>query len=325
MFLRLFLATTVFALYSQLASSETIRVGAWNIQDLHHKEDFSLRRFGTISSVGRTSEDFDLLVKYRDQFGSDGSPADVIALQEIGTEAALEKIFPSSLYQTIMSPRWNNDDAVEGEGEVYTAIAVRRDSGISVVQPDPLPGLAVLHSDGRPTRAGTGALLEFGGQQFWFLSVHLKSSCATTKNAHTSTDDDCETLWQQIPILVNWIEEKRTTGIPFIVGGDFNRRFRQFSDTGPVWKALNGIAPNEEITTPWLLKHPETVTRKCPTRKGDSTQPIDWILLSASLTNDFVENSFWERRFSNDDVNAAQGGKGLSDHCPISIDLDLNG
>ncbi|NKB28794.1 MAG: hypothetical protein GKR99_15085 [Rhodobacteraceae bacterium] len=219
-----------------IAQAADLRIGAWNIQDLHHQEGFSLRDFGNTQSVKRKAKDFELLEKYRDSFGADERPADVIALQEIGTKAALDRLFPASDYDTVMSPRWVDDDALEGQGDVYTAIAVRKASGAQIVQREGFPELSVLHSDGRPTRAGTGALIDTDGHRFWFLSVHLKSSCATTKSAHKSTSDDCETLWKQVPILAEWIEEKRATGIPVIVAGDFNRRFRQFQSEGPVWE-----------------------------------------------------------------------------------------
>lgn len=303
------------------ATAEPVRVGAWNIQDLHHKEGFSLRNFGEITSVKRRTEDFALIEKYRDLFGRNGRPADVIALQEIGTKAGLDRLFPDDTYKTIMSPRWQSDDAPQGEGDVYTAIAVRRDSGVQIVEVDPFLELSVLHSDGRPTRAGTGALLEFDNQKFWFLSIHLKSSCATNKNIHTSTADDCETLWAQTRLLESWIREKRNSGIPFIIAGDFNRRFRQLNFEGTLWEAMNGVGPDDTIEEPLVVPHPATVTRLCPTRKGSSTQPIDWIVIDVALAGTVQEGSFWERRYSNNDKNSAQAGRGLSDHCPISVDL----
>jgi endonuclease/exonuclease/phosphatase family metal-dependent hydrolase len=305
------------------ALADTLRIGSWNIQDFHRAENFSLRDFGDIKSVKRQPNDFAALAKYRNLFSRDGTPADVLALQEIGTKAALEKLFPADTYLTIMSRRWQTDDAPEGEGDVYTALAIRKDSGVTLIKENHLPLLAVLHTDGCPTRAGTGALLEFQGQQFWFLSVHLKSSCPTNINLHTTSDDDCETHWQQMPILADWIASKRQTGIPFIIAGDFNRRYRQmnFEDSG--WEVLNGVQPDEPILEPWLMAHPTTATRKCPTRKGKGTQPIDWIMLDPKLNDAFISGSYWERRFTRDDVLQTQYGKGLSDHCPISIDLEF--
>lgn len=128
-----------------------------------------------------------------------------------------------------------------------------------------------------------------------------------------------------MPLLADWIRAKRDSGVPFIIAGDFNRRFRQMNFEGTLWEGMNGIGTDDPIDTPWVVPHPQTVTRLCPTRKGASTQPIDWIVLDIALAGGFVEGSFWERRFVRDDIDAAQDGRGLSDHCPISIDLDLAG
>lgn len=303
--------------------AEQLRVGAWNIQDLHHSEGFALRSFGTFPSVRRDAEDFGLLKKYRDSFGGDASPADIVALQEIGTPQALDRLFPNDQYQTIMSERWSGGTRAEGEGDVYTAIAVRRGVGVEVLQTDHLDGLVVFDDEGNPTRAGTAALLEFAGTQFWFVSVHLKSSCSHRRRPDQSTDEDCELLWEQTPGLADWLAERRAEAVPVTVAGDFNRRFRQLEFAGPIWKALNGVGPEDPLTVEWYQAHPLTLTRLCPTRRGDSTQPIDWIMLSADLVPRFIAGSFWERRYTKDDQMAAQGGRGLSDHCPISIDLQF--
>lgn len=299
------------AMFATAPSADELVIGAWNIADLHHLEGAEAR-----PGIGtrRDTEDFDSLIKYANLFGRDGTAADLIALQEIGTEEGAYRIFPSADYQVLMSQRYF-DDGADG-GDIYTAIAIRRESGIEVVRQEDLMGLAIADSAGYSTRAGAAALLEYEGQQFWFLSVHLKSSCSHVENADTSLRDDCQLLWKQMDPLVGWIEARQSEGIPFIIAGDFNRRFRQFQNAGPVWEVINGGDLNE----PWLTQHPESVTRKCPTRKGSSTQPIDWILLDASIADWFVEGSFWERRFERSDVEAS--GRKLSDHCPISISID---
>ncbi|MFN3169145.1 MAG: hypothetical protein ACE37E_00455 [Hyphomicrobiales bacterium] len=320
------------AMISAPTFADELRIGSWNIRDLHHAEGIALRSFGgddggqVIYTVRRDEDDFALLEKYRDLFGRDGREADVIALQEIGTEAALERLFPSSDYITIMSPRWVEQDIGDGDGDVYTAIAIRRNSGVDLIRAEHVEGLVVFDDDGNPTRAGTGALLEYEGEQFWFLSVHLKSSCSSTQRLDLSTTEDCELLWEQTPALADWNAERRADGSAFIIAGDFNRRFRQLNFEAPLWNALHGAGPEEEITIDQLGAHPRTVTRRCATKLGRSTQPIDWILLSPDLAGNFVEGSYWERRFTHDDVEATRYGStttGLSDHCPISIDLEF--
>ena len=299
-------------LLATVSDAEQLTVGAWNIADLHHEEDVEAR-----PGIGtkRKTEDFLNIARYANLFGRNGGPADIIALQEIGTQAGAQRIFPKSDYDILMSQRYHNDGGTGGD--IYTAIAVLKTSGVTVIRQDDLMGLAIADSEGHSTRAGAAALLEFDGVRFWFLSVHLKSSCSHVEKANTSRRDDCRLLWQQMDPLTGWIEARRDDGIPFIIAGDFNRRFRQFQNEGPVWKAING----GDLDDPWVTQHPESVTRKCPTRKGRSTQPIDWILVDASVAHWFVEGSFWERRFSRDDVEVS--GQRISDHCPISIKLDF--
>lgn len=305
--------------------AEPITIASWNIANLHHEEGFHLRAFSeTYHSVERRSVDFDLLEAYRDKLAMGGKPADVIALQEIGTKAALERLFPNDLYETRISPRWTSDDIAEGEGEIFTAIAVRRAAGIGIVGTDDIPEMSILHSDGRPTRAGTGVLLEVGGERFWFLSVHMKSSCRNTKAVDRSIQDDCETLWRQVPSLGEWIADKRVAGTPFVIAGDFNREFRRYGVEDPIWKALNGIDPDGAIDTPQMVKFPVSEQSACPTGRGKSGQPIHWFLIDERLAGQVVPGSYFETRYSEDHIEMTRNGRGLSDHCPISIQVDLN-
>lgn len=305
--------------------TEPITIASWNIANLHHEEGFHLRAFSeTFHSVARDTADFALLAAYRDRIALGSRPADIIALQEIGTRAALERLFPNALYETMISPRWRDDDMPEGEGDVFTAIAVRRDAGIRVIARSDLPELGILHTDGHETRAGTGALIEARGQLFWFLSVHLKSSCRGVKSIETSINDNCQTLWRQAGILRSWIEEKQASGHPFIIAGDFNRDLRRLAGADPFWKALNGVAPMQVLRAPEMVKYPIFADRTCPTRRGTSTQPIDWFLIERNLARHVLLGTFLETHFSEEDMASSRGGRGLSDHCPISLQLAID-
>lgn len=301
--------------------ADRIRIGAWNIQDLHHNEGHSLRDLGGFQTVRRSATDFQLLEKYRDLFGFDGTPADVIALQETGTKAALIRLFPEDEYTTIISSRWQDDNAPPGLGDVYTAIAIRKASEIEILDRDDLLQLAMLGPDGTYTRAGTAVLLKSAATEFWFLSLHLKSGCPKTQKIHQSTSAVCETLWRQGLVLRDWITKKREEA-PVILAGDFNRQFRKLEDQFGLWKVINNVDPTDDIEDAIFKKYPQTDTRKCPTKKGNTLQPIDWILVDARLAEQVVAGSYHERRWSREDVEAAQNGRGLSDHCPISIDLN---
>jgi endonuclease/exonuclease/phosphatase family metal-dependent hydrolase len=319
--IRALLSTVLAVAAIASASAAEIRIASWNIANLHHQPDVEQR-----PGIGtrRKSGDFDLLQRYAATIGRDDAPADIIALQEIGTQLGAEKIFPTDLYTVVMSKQYHRDVAAGQGDEIYTGVAIRKNRGITIVRQDDLEELAVPHTDGsetRPTRTGAALLLEVNGTRLWFVSVHLKSSCSHIENADTSIVSDCVTFWKQRVPLRNWIKQRIAEGLPFIIAGDFNRRFRQFGDEGPFWSALN----NNDLNDPILVKHPETATRKCPTRKGTSTEPIDWIVLDAGIADLVRDGSYWERRFSRPDVDATGGktSQRLSDHCPINIVLEF--
>lgn len=307
-------------MFTSQAYAIDIKIASWNIANLHHQERVEVR-----PGIGtkRSSGDYDLLKKYSVELGREKEPADIIALQEIGTLEGAERIYPPEKYNIVMSKRYERDVASGNSEDIYTAIVIRKDQSISIIKQEDLEGLIIMHEgdDGvaRPTRSGTALLLDVDGTQLWVLSVHLKSSCSSTRSIDTSTNDHCETLWKQSQPLANWIEARREESIPFIIAGDFNRRFRQLNDDGPLYRAIN----LGDLDNPVVSKHPETVTRKCATRKGRSQEPIDWFLIDAEVADWFVEGSFWETRFSRDDVDASGGSRSqrLSDHCPISLNL----
>jgi endonuclease/exonuclease/phosphatase family metal-dependent hydrolase len=68
-----------------------------------------------------------------------------------------------------------------------------------------------------------GALIRIthNGRSFKMLSVHLKSGCFDDSFAGNS----CTRLFNQVPKLEAWIDTEAAGNEPFIVLGDFNRRF----------------------------------------------------------------------------------------------------
>ena len=304
------------------ATAKDLRVAAWNIANLHHEAGIESR-----PGIGteRKENDYTVLREYAEKLGEDDGPADIIALQEIATRAGAHRVFPQAEYQIVMSQLYERDTANGENKGIYTAVAIRKDSGITLVKQEDVEDLIIEYQDDRgndkSTRSGTAVLLNVDGTELWVVSVHLKSSCSSTKNVSTSDTIHCEIFWQQRNPLAEWVAEKSAEGTPFIIAGDFNRRFRELEYSGQFWTAING----GDLNDPPLVPHPQTVTRKCRTRVGTSTQPIDWIMLSKDIEDWVVPGSFWEERFSYTDVNNAGGSssKRLSDHCPISIDLSF--
>lgn len=308
------LALTVFLL-SNISNghSQEIRIVSWNIADFHHQKDVEARPgIGT----SRSQDDLDVIKKYAQKVGGD-----LIALQEIATEEAAAMLYPEDRFQLFMSSRYVEDVTAGRQNDIYTAIAIKKRDDIKILKQHDIVNLQIDPTSNdpkdKPTRRGTAVKLEINGEILWFVSVHLKSSCSSTKNIAKSSKEDCKILWQQKEPLKEWIHERIQNNEHFIIAGDFNRRFRAFNDEGMLWSYLN----DENLGNPLMVKHPETVMRLCPTRKGQSTEPIDWILLDAKLADSFVSGSFWERRWSKEDTS--EHGRRISDHCPIRIDLDL--
>jgi endonuclease/exonuclease/phosphatase family metal-dependent hydrolase len=91
------------------------------------------------------------------------------------------------------------------------------------------------------------------------LSVHLKSGCFE----HASTSADCARLLEQIPVLEGWIDAAAEGRTPFIVLGDFNRRFTQPHDR--VWTDLDDGEPaNADLNA---------LTQDMPISCRDNTYP----------------------------------------------------
>jgi endonuclease/exonuclease/phosphatase family metal-dependent hydrolase len=189
-------------------------------------------------------------------------------------------------------------------------------------------------------RYGTRIDLTHNGQTIQLMSVHLKSGCfenASTSSAYDITSlwiksinrlnqngygqrrvDLCtlcirnsyETLLAQVPVLEGWIDAAAEGPMPFIVLGDFNRRFTQPGDQ--VWADLDDGEPaNADLTM---------LTQEMPVSCRDNTFTefidhlvVDWRVLP------------WVDRSSFRQVTYRQADKAvwdqLSDHCPVLVEL----
>lgn len=211
----------------------------------------------------------------------DAVDADIYALQEISSPAALARVFDTTAFELCISGQWQADaldlgpnyaaaklrknqirpkcyaigeampDTAGDDSKLkqYVAIAVRRSSGIRIVGPQDIPTLSTMTLDNprgaerddaevRTLRFGLDVRLERGGSLLRLLVVHLKSGCAeraipsvpipVPAIASQLPEDACEVVSRQVPELKAWIDgATRAGGPPFIVAGDFNRRFTQ--------------------------------------------------------------------------------------------------
>jgi endonuclease/exonuclease/phosphatase family metal-dependent hydrolase len=143
------------------------------------------------------------------------------------------------------------------------------------------------------------------GKTNQLMSVHLKSGCF--ENSITSSA--CTKL-KQVPILENWMDTAANGPVPFIVLGDFNRRFNLPGDT--VWAELDDAnPPNADL---------ETITKDMPVscRDNQFTSFIDLIVFDKRAWVWADRSSFRQITYRQEDK---EKWNKLSDHCPVMVEL----
>jgi endonuclease/exonuclease/phosphatase family metal-dependent hydrolase len=195
------------------------------------------------------------------------------------------------------------DDRPKGtlNSQQNTGFAVKR--GLTVVRQPDFEALDI-RGDGS-LRDGARVDLTHNGQTRQRMSVHLKSEYV--ENASTSST--CELLLAQGPVLEGWIEAAAEAPTPFIVLGDFNRRFTQPGDR--VWADLDDGEPtNADLTT---------VTQDMPISCRDNIFPecIDHLVVDRRVLPWVDRTSF--RQVTYRQADTAVWGQ-ISDHGPVLVE-----
>ena len=310
-----------------------LRLATWNIGNLYHRDGIALRP----GAQAREAADFAALRAY-----AKALDADVIALQEINSPEAANRIFPRAVYDVVVDGRRAKDladgrrpPAEGGEGAfetdgIYTAFAFRR-GAVEIVEIADVPALGVVHGERegvpRRTRWGLSVLLRVGGKTLRLLNVHLKSACHTGRLRTSSRRDDCVTLARQVPILEAWIDRHALT-TPVIVLGDMNRKIERYREDDDLWREIDDGTPSDLDRLPerpakqpyrdWLDKS----WKGCPTFHGKDYGPIDYFFYDEKAAAFVVPASYRHVRYKPEDVE--EHGEGLSDHCPATLDLEFD-
>lgn len=216
-------------------------------------------------------------------------------MQEVDTPAAAALIFPKPEYRVILT-----DDAIPQ----HVGIAVRR--GIDVQINPELKALDVappgaLHH----LRGGLDVTLHdhTGGPDLRILVIHLKSGCWDRPLKERGYS--CPILREQFAILDDWVLQRQDEGVAFAVMGDFNRRL---TAADPLMQELEADAPMTLTTS----------GRANPCWGGNYF--IDHILLGNDARQWLRADSLRVMLFH----PAADEEKArLSDHCPVSVRLNL--
>lgn len=268
------------------AGAATLRLSTWNLDWLTQRRagDPSLPR----DVHPRDIADIDRLARYAARLHPD-----IAALEEIDTPELAARLFPAPRYRILMS----HDDVVQ-----KTALAVR--AGLNVTRNPDLDALDVYPPDApRHLRGGLDVTIDDGHASLRLLVVHLKAGCrdGTAGDRRPA----CRTLYRQVAVMTDWIMERQDEGEPFAVLGDFNHML----GTGD--PMLGMLADNGPLTVP-------TVGVASPCWGGEYF--IDHILLGDRARQWLHPDSLRVMLYQEDDPDLQSR---LSDHCPVSIGLDM--
>lgn len=329
-----------------MATETVLKIGTWNIANLHHETGVALRG----SSLPRDEEDYARLASLAEELD-----LDITALQEVGSPAAVARVFPTDQYHIVMSDRYENgaENRPQSDRRIYTALVFAKDRFPTLPPVVTFEALGIYHvgfdRDGtpssRPTRAGVVTDLEIGGKTVRLLNVHLKSFChrwslwpIQDQNASGVSFDsrfDCRTLGAQLNILESWIEQQSSQGIATIILGDFNRNMNAMNQAGePIdgfWLTLNDSTPNGLN----LRKGPLGIDEVCWPHHSDRFKDhIDFIIYDDSLSdlatvaapkkvtmgheNDPKYDTIPDPKEPDRKIKQRQM---LSDHCPVVMEI----
>ncbi len=263
------------------ATAESITMATWNIEHLRDMEGEG--------RAARTENDYRRLRHYARLLD-----ADVIAVQEVENPEALQRVFDPARYIMFLSDRHHAQ---------RTGFAIRKS-----IPTKRHPDLEALNTSGG-LRHGVDVEITVGGQVIRLLSVHLKAFCFEG-SVVAPAKKDCDKLARQIPVLEKWIDDRAAEQTPFVVLGDFNRRFDASDDD--FWAEIDDGEPKGLA----LFRTTEGNRANC--NRGKYPLFIDHIVYDRLVSRWVVPGSFRELVYSDSDSHRT-----LSDHCPISVKLDV--
>lgn len=267
-------------------SSAPLKIAAWNMEHLAERNGSGCRP--------RTDADYAAMRAYVEALS-----ADVIAFQEVESKAAVERVFDPAVYTVVIEDRVGTDRGGECQGRAGLTINAQR-TGFAIrkaVAFDRQPDFTDIQVGNPDLRSGVDLIVRpRGSQPLRLLSVHLKSGCSSGDR-----NEACTVLFQQAPVLENWIDQRAQEGTRFAVLGDFNRRLAMPGDV--VWRDWDDASPpNADLT-----RASGSETARCNPRYRDF---IDFIVLDRRASAD--QRSFEEHTYESEP---------LSDHCAISVRL----
>ncbi|MGB0937852.1 MAG: endonuclease/exonuclease/phosphatase family protein [Colwellia sp.] len=294
-----FLTILLSLLISNISVAQDLKVSSWNIAWLSSHEYNK-----------RTNDDYEQLASYAKTLN-----ADVISLQEVESEQWARKVFGDDYDYYFSTKDW-----VQRVG-----VAIKKSAKLEV------EAIEYKALDVGRVRHGMDITISRNGAILKLLAVHLKSGCfeapldkksvaamPATNEREQKRKHACSTLSKQVTPLEEWVDEQARRDIPFLIVGDFNRRFAKdieakYSENEGLWQALDDEG-NESLWTPTT-----TVNSKC--WGGYYKDYIDHIIFNPSAKKLYQKNSFSQLVFTPEYTRKLS--QTLSDHCPISVTLSF--
>jgi endonuclease/exonuclease/phosphatase family metal-dependent hydrolase len=268
-----------------------LRIATWNLSNLHRKNGESTY-IGQSPSEIRETKDYERIKCYIRM-----TDPDILAVQEVDGEEALIRVVDKDIYNVHVSSRPKGSL----NGKQNTGFAYKK--GITIQEIDDFRSLDTSNGE---LRYGTQIIVTHNNKSFKMLSVHLKSGCFD----NTLTGKPCSKLRQQIPEIENWIDQEASGPYPFIILGDFNRRFNIEGDT--FWEEIDdGNPSNADLTN--ITKNK---CISCRDNKYDTF--IDHIVFDKRSWTWVDDSSFRHVTFRKADKPVWDK---ISDHCPIVVEL----
>jgi endonuclease/exonuclease/phosphatase family metal-dependent hydrolase len=291
-------ASILISFLAPYLSAQEVRVASWNIEHLaeHNK----------VGCVPRSTLDYEKLRNFSELLN-----ADVIALQEVENTAAVERVFPKSEWNIVLSDRPNSRSYnCRGNDQESTQqrVAVVLRKGIKYQNKGSFEELGLKMEGLR-----YGVVVEIFGDRdtINLLALHLKSGCFVDDYS-TSKLRACEVLETQIETLDDWIENSIRENKKFIVLGDFNSRLTV--ENSMFWNKLVNMD-----NMPIGIQNGMQNLTGCHPRYPDL---IDHIILGPETSKLQIQNSQMVHFYSSTGRQLAEEDM-LSDHCPVSLVLRL--
>ena len=234
----------------------------------------------------RAAEDFDRLRAYAGELD-----ADLVAFQEVDNRETAWRVFAPDRYSLHMS----RDHVRQRVGfAIRRGLQYESNPDVTALAGDPLNRL----------RSGVDITLTLPSRPLRVLAMHLKTGCHYASLGGTPRGSCATLLWQR-DAVADWVAARQAEGVPFLLMGDFNRGM----DRRDVFlRHLRAAAPLRRAT--------EGYSNPC----WGGEPFIDHILLGGQARDWMRPDSL--RVLTYKETDPAWKAR-LSDHCPVSVRLDV--